>query len=589
MSGQITQTITLVVVAGIGAQWFAARVRHPALPYLIVAGAVLGPGLGWIDVDVAFGPALMPMTHLAVGLLLFEAGMGLEARRLPPGPRRAVIGLCSIGLVVTWMLAALSAHLIFGLDEHVALLVGATLSVSGPTVIGPLLRFSRATDPSAAVLRWESVFIDPIGVTVAVLVFEAAERGGPNVVWRVIAIAAAGLGIGTACALLLVAVFRRHWVPDHLEIAVVLLSVVGAYGAADLLAPEAGLLAATILGVALANQRTVPVAELRHFSDTLSTLMIGVLFVALASRVAPEQVGDVIGPVGAFVAVMAFVIRPTAAWLSTIRSGMGLRHRAFVAGLGPRGIVAAASVSAFALRLEASGHPQPLLVPIVFGTVVGLALLYSITTGPLARALHTQASPDAGIVIVGESAWAVDVAKLFESAGVPVSLCGTDAAAAAEADVDRLLVGAAVGDALDYATKGRAAGLIATDSERAQLLTPHIVRSLGRARTFAVAHDVDDPNPQSARQSSGLRRAGSSAICQTSIDEAYRQGHRFELLHGKAGLVAEHAVLASIDGAGMVHFVPSPPADDASVLALWMPESVGGTTSGFGLGLPRRP
>jgi hypothetical protein len=44
-----------------------------------------------------------------------------------------------------------------------ALMTGAILVVSGPTVIAPLLRFIRPTERLRRVLAWEGSLIDPVG------------------------------------------------------------------------------------------------------------------------------------------------------------------------------------------------------------------------------------------------------------------------------------------------------------------------------------------------------------------------------------------------------------------------------------------
>src|SRR3990172_5974933 len=177
MTEDILPKLAAIVVLGVGAQWLAWRLRLPSILLLLVAGFVAGPATGLLDPDDMFGSLLVPAVSLAVGLILFEGGLSLRLTDLR-GVRGVVRNLVTVGALVTWAIAALSAHVIIGLDLRVAVLLGSILVVTGPTVIGPLLDLVRPMGQTGPILRWESIVIDPIGAMLAVLVFEGISGGG---------------------------------------------------------------------------------------------------------------------------------------------------------------------------------------------------------------------------------------------------------------------------------------------------------------------------------------------------------------------------------------------------------------------------
>ena len=260
MEGGELTSLVLIVALGVGAQWVAWRINIPSIAILLLAGVEAGPFLHWIQPDELFGDALMPSVSLAVGVILFEGGMTLRLDELSRiGP--AVLRLCSLGALVTWALATLTLHFVLALSSPMAVLLGAVLVVTGPTVIQPMLRHLRLTEPAASILRWEGILIDPVGAILAVLVFEAIiESGGSNVltVQTLIGLATAttvGTAAGLAGAWVLGAALRRYWIPDHLQNPVALGAVAAVMWGANSLRDESGLLAVVVMGIAFIRDR----------------------------------------------------------------------------------------------------------------------------------------------------------------------------------------------------------------------------------------------------------------------------------------------------------------------------------------------
>ena len=80
---------------------------------------------------------------------------------------------------------------------------------------------------------------------------------------------------------------------------------------------DAGLVAAIAMGVTLAHRREDIEREAHDFVTTLTSLLIGILFVVLSARVDPDRVADLGWEAVAFVAVLILMVRPLAALLGT--------------------------------------------------------------------------------------------------------------------------------------------------------------------------------------------------------------------------------------------------------------------------------
>ena len=313
-----------------------------------------------------------------------------------------------------------------------AILLGAILVVTGPTVVGPLLRHIRPIGPVASILKWEGITIDPIGALLAVLVFEVIVSDGGSSPWAHSGVALlktviAGGGLGLAGAAILTMLLQRYWVPDELQNAVSLMLVVAAFATSQMIQEESGLFAATVMGIALANQKKVQIEHIVEFKEDLRVLLIGVLFILLAARLKWEDLAQLGVHSVIFVAVLIFAARPLAVWLSTLGAGLKLQERFFLAWMAPRGIVAAAVASVFAIRLEQLGYEQAgVLVSATFSVIVGSVAVYGLTAPMLARKLKVADPNPQGILIVGANAWAQEVGKVLLKKGIRVVLVDTN-------------------------------------------------------------------------------------------------------------------------------------------------------------------
>jgi NhaP-type Na+/H+ or K+/H+ antiporter len=386
--------LALLVLFAVGAQLLAHAAAVPQIVTLLAIGVAVGPdALGIIDTDELLGSTLEPFVTLAVGVVLFDGALKLRHEELAEGAWRAVVRLVTVGLLVTWVIVTLAVGLLVGVDWSIAVLIGATLTLSGPTVVGPLMHHVRPSGRIRAVLDWEGVLIDPLGAILAVLVFQAVLAGETEIqIGEFAATIVSGLGFGVVAAAAIVFLLRHTPAPIHLRATAMLAVVLVAVGAADAVYADAGLVTAIVVGAIVARaEGVIPQGrevEFSVFGDTLVQLLIGVLFVMLSARVDLGAVAD-LGLGGlALIAVLILVQRPLDVAASTVGTVLTRRERIFAAGVMPRGIVVAATASAFQISLaEAGVEDADKIVPVCFLVIAATVLVYGLGARPLARAL----------------------------------------------------------------------------------------------------------------------------------------------------------------------------------------------------------
>jgi NhaP-type Na+/H+ or K+/H+ antiporter len=430
--------LTLIFVLGVGAQWLAWKIRIPSILLLLLGGILAGPVMRTVfegspfainPDDLFDNDVLLSAVGIAVGLILYEGGLTLNFKELQ-STWKPVTLLVTVAALVTWIVAATSAYFIFELSKPIAVLLGAILIVTGPTVVGPMLAHIRPSGDSGLILKWEGIVIDPIGVLAAVLVYEVisvnSQMNDAGSIIQAIGITlVAGTGIGLVAAFLLQTVLTRFWVPDYLQNPVSLMLVIAAFTASNFFMPESGLLATTVMGIALGNQKKVDVHHILEFKENLRVLLIAALFIILSARLQIDQLAQLDWfKVFLFLAVLILIARPAGVFLATLGAGLSWRERMFIAWLAPRGIVAAAGASIFSLGLDIEGADQ--LVPLTFSVIIGTVAFYGLTTPWASKMLGVADQNPQGIVFIGAPSWARAIAKVLSDRGFKVLMIDTN-------------------------------------------------------------------------------------------------------------------------------------------------------------------
>lgn len=423
---QVLMGLGLIVVLAVGSQLLANRLRVPALLVLLPAGFTAGALTDDVDPERLLGTAFSPLVSLAVAVILYEAGLGLDLTRLKGHTRRVVHRLLWLGTVLTVVSAALFAVPVLDMSMGAAVMLASILVVSGPTVVGPLLGFVRPTERLQRILLWEGSLIDPVGGILGAFVFHGVvaadghHRFGSQLgeFWVSAAVGLAGGAVGAALLWLLLSRVRMS---EELGTSVQIAVVIGVAAACDMLRDDTGLISAVVMGMAMANLPGLDIPARRPFFDTLVSLVIGLLFISISATVTPSSLRHVVLPTLALVALLVLVTRPLVAHLATLGTDVPPRERWFIGWMAPRGIVAAATASTFSAELTDKGVAgAERILPATFVVIVATVTLYGLTAFPVARRLGVLRPARSRPLLVGGAPWAVDLAAALRSAGLDV-------------------------------------------------------------------------------------------------------------------------------------------------------------------------
>ena len=424
-TAQILIGFGLIILLAVGSQVVASRLRIPALIVLLPAGFTAGALTTDVDPQKLLGTAFQPLVSLAVAVILYDAGLGLDLRKLRGHTRKVVIRLIVLGVLITWALAAAVAAPLLGMSRGAAVMLGVILVVSGPTVVGPLLGFVRPTERLQRILIWEGSLIDPIGGILGALVFHAVSastsKGPGSQLAQFLLSVVIGLAGGVIGTALLWLLLRKLRLGEVLGTNAQLAVVVAVAAGCDALRDDTGLVAAIFMGLALANMRSFDIPARRPFFETLVQLIIGVLFISISATVTPQSLRHLILPTLVLVAVLVIVARPVASFAATLRTDLAKGERAFIGWMAPRGIVAAATASTFGAGLVAKGiGGASKILPVTFLVIVVTVTLYGLTAAPVARRLHVGRPDRTRPLLVGGNAWVIDLGLALRSAGLEV-------------------------------------------------------------------------------------------------------------------------------------------------------------------------
>lgn len=492
----------LVGAVGVGSQWLAWRLRLPAIVLMLLAGLIIGPGLGIFLPARDIGPLMGPMISIAVAIILFEGGMTLDMRSLreaATGVRRLVF----IGAPLGWAGSTLALHYVAGLSWASSAVFGGIMIVTGPTVIAPLLRTARLSKRPAQLLQWEAIVNDPIGALAAVLAFEvvlityASETLG-DAIWQMIFGIVSAILMGVAAGWLLSAGFRRGRVPEYMKVPVLFASLLSVFALADTMLHESGLLAVTIMGFYIANAKLPSYTELRRFKEQATVLLVSGVFILLAASMSIDQLESLGWPAVAFILIIILVVRPLTVMLSLAFSNIPMKERLLVALTGPRGVVLVAVAGLFSERLVATGVADAArLTPLAFVLVAATVVLHGFTLRPLGQALGLAGTQVPGVIFVGGSQFSAAFAAALQEEEVPVLVADANRARLRRARELGLpiYVGDILSDGAEHGVEFISFGVIAATSDNDAyntLVATDLAPEFGRENVFQLKRAKQD-------------------------------------------------------------------------------------------------
>ncbi len=514
--GALLLTVAWAVGLGLGAQLLAHRLRLPAIVLLLLAGVLAGPSvLGWVHPEL-MGEGLGVLVKLAVAIILFEGALSLRLEDLSHAAVE-VRGLITTGVAVTWLLVTLVVRLVGGFSWPLAVLFGSLMTVTGPTVVQPLLRRVRVSRKLKAILEGEAILIDPVGAILAVAVMDvvlglsgAHRLTWYGALWAYFGRLAVGAVVGSLGGLLLSRLYRRHdWVPMELRNLVALAAVWVVFAVAEAILPEAGLMAAVAMGLVFQRSEVPEERRLRHFKEQLTVLGISVLFILLAADLPLEVVFAAGWPAVWTALLLALLVRPVSVALATWNSNLSWREKLFVAWIGPRGIIAASVASLFALSLRAAGiDGGEQLLAYVFVTIFVTVTLAGLTAPLLASWLGLSSAAGKLALVVGAGPLARTVALLLKEHGRQVMMLDRNQSlvwAARRAGLEAELGNALEEDVLERLGIDEAETLLAaTSNPEVNVLVVQLAREeFHTARAYPVINEERGVGSQLVEQVGG--------------------------------------------------------------------------------------
>ncbi|WP_049987905.1 cation:proton antiporter domain-containing protein [Halobellus rufus] len=378
MASSLLPVVALILVSGIGVQLLAGRIKVPSVVFYLVVGLLLGPEfLGLVTIET-FGNGLSTVVGLSVAIIVFDGAFALQFDRIREAST-ASLRLVTVGAVVTFLGTAGAVRVLEGSTWEIALVVGALLVATGPTVITPILEVVRVREHVAAALETEGIINDVTAAIAAVVIFETMLLDDVGISGTMIAFlerAGVGVAAGLFATGLIYFLLKHELTPEggpQTARFLTFSAAIGSFALAEAVAAEAGIAAAATAGIALGNLELPHRETIEEFARDATLIVLAFVFVSLAALIDIDAILQLgVGGI-LLVAVVMLVLRPVVVWIATF----GIRQfnrseRLFLAAMGPRGIIPASVATLFAIELATAGNQvgSQILLGTVFVVIV---------------------------------------------------------------------------------------------------------------------------------------------------------------------------------------------------------------------------
>ena len=338
----------------------------------------LGLLVGEAGLGLEFSDAVLTQNLglLALAMILAEGGLTTRWKVIRPALGFALV-LSTVGVVISVLVVAAGAYWLLGFDTRDALLLGAVVSSTDAAAVFSVLRNIPLPRRIVAPLEAESGFNDaPVVILVTLL---ASDAWSTTSVWSALGEvgfqltvgAAIGIAVGWAGAWVL----SRSSLPAAglypvATLAIALLS----YASAGIV-EASGFLAVYVTGLWLGNARLPHKRATLAFAEGTAWLAQIGLFVLLGMLASPARLPAAILPALIAGFIVTFLARPISVAVSALPFSYGMREQVFLSWAGLRGAVPIV-LTTIPLSAGLAGSQK------IFDIVFVLVVVYTLVQGP---------------------------------------------------------------------------------------------------------------------------------------------------------------------------------------------------------------
>ena len=425
------QTITIALGLGVTSYILSRWLKVPAIIFYLMAGLLAGPvGLNLVDTS-SLGQGLLILVEITVAIILFEGGLSLSSRSFK-NESSAIRRLLVITLPLTGIGGAALAHYLLDVPWQIAVFFGALIVVTGPTVVGAILRSVYLTRRLEVLLNWESIWGDVIGVLLSAVALELVDLNlqaswgevGLTLLLRILGGAVIGIVGGYSLTWIINRVCRLQdtTLPGIISIA----GSLAIFFTANFVMHSSGPLAVAVAGFILSNLNEETLHEIRHFKEQISSIFISSMFVLLSAYINPIPLLDHWPMMLLTALIMGAVIRPLAVAVALWKTPVQVSERLYIGLIGPRGIIAASTAAYAALTVSDHAKDMTLVLNLTYAVIFFSGVSATLLCRPLARLLKVLIPVSrSGLLLVGVNSFSSAIADFAEEY-VPVSFLETN-------------------------------------------------------------------------------------------------------------------------------------------------------------------